>query len=671
MHSVSSIRIRSYLYISFLLLSLNAIGQSNEVALWPKVIPLEQISITIYQPEAESFNDNVLEVRSAFNIYDGTRLPIFGALWFKARVNIDRASNSVFYDNIEMVDVNFPDVTSAKKEEFRKLLDAVIPTWQFNSSLADLSGVVATTQVGNESSVKLENNPPNIYYEQSYAELVYIDGEPIMENVDNSNLYQYVVNTPYFIVHSSTDNYYYLKAGEWWYRTEDIYGEWQNIGAPTKSIILLSQRSDEYNSQSNSDIPKTNSSKPNLIVTIHPAALIQTNGEPDFVSLTDTDILYAANSNNYLLQDNKTKEYYVLLSGRWYKSKSLYRGDWQFVSPNSLPVYFKKIPPNSLIGKVRISIPGLPESMSASLDNAIPQTAIIDRKAAKILVEYDGDPIFAPIKGTTLQYAPNTNLSIIKTEANQYYAVDEAVWFTSSSPTENWTVATEIPAEISKIPPSSPVYNIKYVYIYDFSPDYVYVGYTGGYTGSFLYEGCLFYGTGYNYKPWYKNKYFSRPLTYSFGVNRTGGNSKVSISVGVGYGYPGFHGGYGGYGGYGRGRYGYGGYGYGGYGSGFGSYRTATLNGNYEYKKGYERKPLDAINIYNNRTQGVVSTAQVRRNDPFSILPDNQQAADGRYVPPTNLYSDKAGSIYKKNEEGAWHKRVDGVWVVIEGNPKN
>ena len=156
------------LFLSFLLLSSSihySQAQEQEVTFWPKVIPLEQISITIYQPEAESFNGQILNVRSAFNIFDGTRLPIFGALWFRARVHIDRSTNSVFYDNLEMVDVNFPDVTAAKKQELRKLLNAVMPTWQFNSSLADFSNVVDIINVSNESSVALNNSPPNIYYE--------------------------------------------------------------------------------------------------------------------------------------------------------------------------------------------------------------------------------------------------------------------------------------------------------------------------------------------------------------------------------------------------------------------------------------------------------------------------------------------------------------------------
>jgi hypothetical protein len=644
----------STLIITLLIFAGSVQAQAPQTgAYWPKVIPLKQLTITIYQPELEKFSGNTIHVRAAFNIFDGTRLPIFGALWFSARVAIDRHNNTVFYDNIHLVDVNFPDITTAKKQEFRDLLASVTPTWQLNSNLNDFSTAVDIIGIDEESSTSLNNSPPNIFYEQTPAELVFIDGEPILENIDNSDLYQYVVNTPYFIVRSSSDKYYYLLAGQWWFRARKIYDNWQNISAPPQSIVLLSERSKEHNNQNNSNLDKVNSSKPKLIVTIHPASLILTFGDPELVSIPGTSLLYISNTNNDLLKDDNTGEFYVLFSGRWYKSKTLYRGDWHFVAPADLPVYFKKIPLESKIGHVRLSIPGTPESISTALDNAIPQTAIVDRKTAKISVDYDGEPIFEPIAGTTLQYAVNTGLSVLKTAENKYYAVDEAVWFTANSPADNWVVATEIPEEVKKIPPSSPVYNIKFVYIYDYNTDLVYVGYTGGYTGSFLYQGCLFYGTGYHYKPWYKSKYYSRPLTFAFGVNRTYSNSNVSISVGVGYGYPGFYSPYG------------------GYGYGFGSYGYATLNGNFDYKQGYERKKLDPLNIYNNRAQGIIRTEQVRRNNPFNVLPANQQLNNGDWVPPTNMYADADGNVYQQGKDGAWQKRSDGVWVKIEGRPAN
>ena len=650
---------KSYLLLTLygVLLSFSFSSAQNVISdkkYWPKHIPLEKASLTIYQPEVESFNGNSLEVRCAFNYYDGTKLPTFGAMWLKAQVHIDKSNNKVLFDKITMVDANFPDVTNAKKQNLHDLLEQVAPTWQFNSSLNDFMANLDLTILSNQGTKALKNDPPNIFYEQVYSELIYVDGEPIMENVDNSELYQYVVNTPYFILRSSSDKFYYLKAGSWWFRTQNIYDEWKSIENPPQPIISLYNRFDEHKMLNDKQLNKVNSSKPKLILSIHPAQLIQTRGEAEMEKIIGTELYTVVNTPNDLLFDNITKRYYVLFSGRWFSSTSLFRGAWEFVAPNDLPVYFKKLPINSAYSKYRISIPGTPEAMSAALDNGIPQTAVIDRKTAKILPEFDGEPVFKPITGTTLKYAVNTNISILLLENGRYYAVDEGVWFTSVSAIDNWQVATEVPKEVIQIPPSSPVYNIRYVHIYDSSDEYVYVGYTGGYTGSFLYQGCLFYGTGYQYNPWYKSKYFSRPMTFAFGVNRTQSKSNVSVSVGVGYGYgmgyPGFYAPY-------------------GYGYGFGSYQYATLNGNFEYKKGYEQKPFDPVNIYKNRGQGVIASDQVRRNNPYKVVPVEEQAPDGGWIPPTNLYSTEQGDIYKKDKEGNWFRRDDGVWVKAKSAP--
>lgn len=143
-------------------------------------------------------------------------------------------------------------------------------------------------------------------------------------------------------------------------------------------------------------------------------------------------------------------------------------------------------------------------------------------------------------------------------------------------------------------------------------------------------------------------------MTFAFGVNRTQSKSNVSVSVGVGYGYgmgyPGFYAPY-------------------GYGYGFGSYQYATLNGNFEYKKGYEQKPFDPVNIYKNRGQGVIASDQVRRNNPYKVVPVEEQAPDGGWIPPTNLYSTEQGDIYKKDKEGNWFRRDDGVWVKAKSAP--
>ncbi len=644
-----------YLFLILFLTNI-AFGQNKVNKNWPKIIRLEQLTITIYQPQIEALYDNHVEARAAFNIFDGARLPVFGAMWVKARVHIDRSNHSVIYDNLKVTAIHFPDANEEDKEAFIALLKAVMPTWNLRSTLDDFYAADTAIKIDNQSTEVLNNEPPNIFYEEKPTELVFIDGEPILANVAGSELYKYVVNTPYFIIYSLSDKYYYLKAGQWWYRAPQLYDNWQPLEAAPGNIIDLEVKYRQFKSQEINRLNKENFTRPQLYVVTYPAALIEVAGTPDWAELSDSSLLYCVNTANDLLLDSHTQQYYVRFSGRWYRSPTLQRGKWVFVAPNALPDYFRLIPPDSKVGRVRVSVPGTPEAMQAALDNYIPQTAIVDRQTAEMSVEYDGKPVFEPIEGTTLQYAINTASSILKTADNKYFAVDEAIWFTADSPEGPWQVAVTIPDEVQQIPPTCPVYNIKYVYIYEYDDKLVYEGYTGGYLGAFLYQGCVFYGTGYQYKLWYKSKYVPRPVTWAFGVNRTNGsNSKVHISVGVGYGYgfPGY--------------YPY--YPYYPYYGGYGMYRFGSVDGNYTYKKGYESKPLDVVNIYNNRPRGIVATVNTDRSTPQTALP-LATPANG-WLPPANMYTDKDGHLYKQDRQGQWYQRQDGVWVQVQGRPEN
>ena len=139
------------------------------------------------------------------------------------------------------------------------------------------------------------------------------------------------------------------------------------------------------------------------------------------------------------------------------------------------------------------------QAKEAVLDNSIPQTATIDRKKATTQVEYAGEPKFEKIPGTDLEYAVNTGKSVFK-QGTKYYALDQGVWYEADSPNGPWTVSVTPPTkEAEKIPASNPHYNAKYVKVYDSSDDTVTTGYTPGYTGSYVDNGSVVYGTGYDY----------------------------------------------------------------------------------------------------------------------------------------------------------------------------
>jgi hypothetical protein len=133
-------------------------------------------------------------------------------------------------------------------------------------------------------------------------------------------------------------------------------------------------------------------------------------------------------------------------------------------------------------------------------------------------VTYDGAPQFKPIEGTTLTYAKNTATPVIKVE-NAYYAVKDAVWFTSTQPTGPWTVTDNVPAVIYSIPSSSPLHYVTYVKVYSSDGNDVYVGYTPGYYGTVVNDGVVVYGTGYECDPWIGDYWYGCPETYGVAVS--------------------------------------------------------------------------------------------------------------------------------------------------------
>jgi hypothetical protein len=253
---------------------------------------------------------------------------------------------------------------------------------------------------------------------------------------------------------------------------------------------------------------------PRIIVSAHPAELLMTDGSPNFTTVRSTSLQAAANSDSQLFYYPRERTAYVLLSGRWFKADSL-QGPWTYLAPKDLPEEFAKIPPTTPQGAVLASVPGTPQAELALVADSVPTTATVSRSTA-IEVTYDGEPQFKPIEGTAMSYAVNAQLPVIKSSEN-YFAVDNGVWFASASPAGPWTVAAEVPEEIYTIPPSSPVYYATFARVYDSDTNSVEVGYTPGYTGAYEDDGTSVYGTGYDYAPWCGDSYYGWGWSWGYG----------------------------------------------------------------------------------------------------------------------------------------------------------
>ena len=459
---------------------------------------------------------------------------------------------------------------------------------------------------------------------------------------------------------------------------------------------------------------------PEVIVSTTPAELLVTDGDPQYTPIKDTNLLFVSNTESNIFMDKSSQEYYTLLSGRWFKSKSLQDGPWSYVAPDKLPGDFAKIPPDSTKGFVLVNVADTQQAKEAVLDNYIPQTAAIDRKEATTEIKYAGDPKFDKIPDTNLEYAVNTGKTVFK-EGAKYYALDQGVWYEADSPNGPWKVSVKPPQDVSKIPPSNPHYNAKYVKVYDSTDDTAYVGYTPGYTGSYVDNGTVVYGTGYDY-PAYStaNTYIppAVPATYGYAATYDPyastwgyqpsyynpyswlGPSLVGFGVGMLTGYAIW----------GSNRY----YGGGWWGGGGYYYNNVNINHNYIYNRkwdyggrwpGYRPgdrpgwRPGDRPgrpgrpgrwperpshhNLYNRPgnekrlasrpgrpTAMPVSAVRPERPGARPERPQARPRPETRPAKPqvrpaggkNNVFADKSGNVYRRDNKGNWQQRQGNQW---------
>ncbi len=492
---------------------------------WPRVVTYQGATISIFQPQLESWTGNKISGRAAVRVESSGKTD-YGVIWLTARTEVDKVNRMVTLLDVSITRQSFPTIANngyvytnalAKDLPWNKM----VPLDLLEADLA------ATNAAAEQKKYELQNDPPIIYYSITPAVLALIDGKPVLApSADNM---QKVVNTRSLIVYDPKKYTYYLALMDGWMESPTVEGPWTPAKhEPTKDLDKIKQGAVATdanqplgNPQESMKTAEEDGVLPSVYVSTVPAELLVTQGEPVLESIPGTSLQYVSNTGADLFLDTATPSYYVLIAGRWFQSPSLQNAQWSYVPGDSLPSDFAKIPPYSPKADVLVSVPGTPEAKEAVIANSIPQTATISRTAATLKVTYYGKPDFKPIAGTMLKYAVNTTTPVVDVPGNTYYAVDNGVWFTSAAATGPWAVAASVPAAIYTIPPSSPLHYVTYVYVYGYTASVVYVGYTPGYYGTVVSSsGVVVYGTGYYYPP-YVTPTVWVPAPYTYGVGAT------------------------------------------------------------------------------------------------------------------------------------------------------
>ncbi len=476
---------------------------------WPRQFDSSSGTFVIYQPQPEGLNGDVLTGRAAFSLQkSGDAYPVFGVLWFTEDIYVDRDSSAVTARNFDVTRVRLPGITPDLASRYEKLVEGQAAQWDLSGSLEELQAGLAAAEKERASVADLDDTPPRILFHERRAILVVYDGAPALEQIDGSKL-QRVANTPYAVVYDPDGRNYYLAGANLWYRAKNPLGPWTDIPAPPRAVR-------EAVPPDTSTYDRVAGPAPDVMTAMEPTELIATDGPPRWAPLVDDELLYVTNTESDVIREVGTQSIYVLIAGRWFRAPST-DGPWTYVRGDQLPDSFKRVPPDSPKGNILASVAGTDQAGDALADAEIPQTSAIRRDVTDFQVTYDGSPEFAPIEGTDLEYAVNTDAEVLLAPDGRYYACDQGIWYVSDDPQGPWSVSDTRPPGVEDIPPSCPVYDVAYVYVYDSTPDVVYVGYLPGYMGCYPHYGTVVYGTGYRYGSWRsRHHFYPRRFTWGF-----------------------------------------------------------------------------------------------------------------------------------------------------------
>jgi hypothetical protein len=212
---------------------------------------------------------------------------------------------------------------------------------------------------------------------------------------------------------------------------------------PTMTFTISLDRMLAMVEKVNAPVPTVaaNTQPPPIFVSNSPAILLMVEGKPVLAPVPGTTLQYVVNTNWDLFFVNSS--YYLLNGQTWLKAKEL-SGPWTVTT--KLPADMSKLPKGQNWDDVLKAIPPAAGGASA------PKILFTDQPAELIL--FKGEPAYAKIPGTELQYATNTESSaFLHLPDKQIYVLLSGRWFRSASFEGPWVFAgNDLPSDFSRLP---------------------------------------------------------------------------------------------------------------------------------------------------------------------------------------------------------------------------
>jgi hypothetical protein len=502
----------------------SAAGSAAADADWPRRYTApDGAQVVLYEPQVASWEDQTLLRLHAAVAYTpkGASAPQLGTIIAEARTRVSVAERLVDFSSFGILQSNFPNAPREVAAEAVRAIKASIPLGERVLALDRVLAYVDASRIRPTNVEGLKADPPVVFYSTRPAVIVNVDGDPIWSPIQGSDL-RFAVNTNWDLFEHPPSKTYYLRHDTVWLKAAAVSGPWTGAGPLPASFAKLP--ADDNWKDVRAALPGRTvaaAALPTVFVSLRPAELILLRGEPQYVPVPGTTLLWVRNTEADLFRVGRGGPVYYVVAGRWFSAPG-FNGPWTFATP-TLPADFKAIPLEHERSRVLASVPGTVQAAEAVLLAQVPQTARVSKKMVQAPdVTYQGEPEFQAIEATTVARATNTDKDIFKI-GTLYYMCFQGVWFASTAPSGPWEVTGSVPEQIYEIPVSSPSHHVTYVTVEDDDDEWVVYAAAAAYTGVMVAWGCAVWGTGYYYPPYigyggYYPAYFPHYPTYGYGA---------------------------------------------------------------------------------------------------------------------------------------------------------
>src|ERR1700727_2943353 len=216
---------------------------------WPRSFTMDDGTVVkIYQPQPESFSDNILKSRWAISVLQpGKSDPVFGTFWSVSNVETDKDSRRVIIQSAKVPNVRFPGQPDDNFiNGLKTALEANLPQVAGDLPLDEILAGLDENTEQKKLSKDLNTEAPRIIYSDTPALLVMIDGQPKLQNNKEWTL-DVVSNTPFTIVKGNDGNYY-LYGGKHWYQAQAATGPYSPEGNIPSELNQVQSAVDNANS---------------------------------------------------------------------------------------------------------------------------------------------------------------------------------------------------------------------------------------------------------------------------------------------------------------------------------------------------------------------------------------------------------------------------------------